>query len=72
MGFTPGNYLLLVEYAGRLFPRGRASISREVASVFARLESDAVWQDRLLKLSDGRRLGRFLAASREPLRAVAE
>jgi len=71
-GFTLGNYLLLVEYTGRLLREGKASISREVAMVFDRLKSDAeAWQARLLKLSRGRLLGRFFAATRERLREVA-
>jgi hypothetical protein len=72
-GFTLGNYLLLVEYTGRLLREGKASISRDLAGIFARLGSDAEsWQARLLKLSEGRLLGRFFAASRARLRAVAE
>lgn len=65
--------MLLVEYTGRLFRHGKASISRELASVFARLGSDAEsWQSRLLKLNGGRLLGRFLSASRNRLRSAAE
>ena len=72
-GFTLGSYLLLVEYTGRLFRHGKASISRELRAVFARLGSDAEsWQARLLKLNEGRLLGRFFATSRERLREVAK
>ncbi|MDR3634654.1 MAG: hypothetical protein P4L84_12685, partial [Isosphaeraceae bacterium] len=72
-GFTLGNYLLLVEHTGRLFREGKASISRELAALFSRLGSDAEsWQSRFLKLSEGRLLGRFFAASRQRLREVAE
>ncbi|MDR3634131.1 MAG: hypothetical protein P4L84_10015 [Isosphaeraceae bacterium] len=72
-GFTLGNYLLLVEYTGRLFRNGKASISRDLAELFVRLGSDAEsWQARLFKLSEGRLLGRFFAASRHRLREVAE
>ncbi len=72
-GFTLGNYLLLVEYTGRLFRRGKASISRELAAVFDRLGSNAEsWQARLLKLSGSRLLGRFFAATRQRLQEVAE
>jgi hypothetical protein len=71
-GFTLGNYLLLVDYTGRLFREGKASISRELSAVFSRLGSDAdSWHARLLKLSKGRLLGRFFAASRARLREVA-
>ncbi len=72
-GFTLGNYLLLVDYSGRLFREGKASISRELSAVFTRLGSDAEsWHSRLLKLNAGRLLGRFFAASRQRLREVAE
>ncbi len=40
-GFSLGNYLLLVDYAGRLFRQGKAVISREVAAIFDRLGSSA-------------------------------
>ncbi len=66
-GFTLGNYLLLVDYSGRLFREGKAALSRR--------NSAACWQSwgalpkvgesRLLKLSEGRLLGRFFAASRQ-------
>ena len=36
-GFSLGSYLLLVEYTGRVFRTGKASISNELASVFERL-----------------------------------
>ena len=71
-GFTLGNYLLLVEYTGRLFREEKASISRKLSAVFTRLGSDAEsWQSRLQKLSEGRLLGRFFASSRARLREVA-
>ncbi len=70
--FSQGNYLLLVEYTGRLFRDGKALISSELAGVFERLGSDAEnWQARLHKLTAGRLLGRFFAASRARLREVA-
>ncbi|MDR3637007.1 MAG: hypothetical protein P4L84_24600 [Isosphaeraceae bacterium] len=72
-GFSLGNYLLLVEHTGRLFRDGKASISQDLAALFVRLGSDAEsWQARLFKLSEGRLLGRFFAASRQRLREVAE
>ena len=72
-GFTLGSYLLLVDYTGRLFREGKASISRELSAVFERLGSSAdSWQARLLKLSAGRLLGRFFASTRQRLREVAE
>jgi hypothetical protein len=48
------------------------TISREVAEIFERLRSSAeTWQVRLEKLSKGRLLGRFFAASRQRLREEA-
>ena len=72
-GFTLGNYLMLVEYTGRLVREGKASISAELADVFQRLSISAeIWQERLKKLHSGRLLGRFLSASRERLTAAAK
>jgi hypothetical protein len=62
----------LPDYAGRLFREGKAAISRELSGIFDRLRSGAEsWWARLEKLSRGRLLGRFFAASRERLRDVA-
>ena len=72
-GFPLGSYLLLVDDTGRMFRAGKASISRELSAVFARLGSSAEsWQARLLKLSAGRLLGRYFASSRLRLREVAK
>ena len=72
-GFSLGSYLMLVDYTGRLFRAGKAAISREVAVIFERLGTTAeTWQARLEKLSEGRLLGRFLAASRQRFREVAQ
>jgi hypothetical protein len=72
-GISLGNYLLLVEYTGRMFREGKAAISGGLARVFERLGSNAEnWQGRLQKLAAGRLLGRFFAASRARLREVAE
>ena len=71
-GFSLGSYLLLVDYTGRLFREGKATISRELSGIFDRLGSSAEsWWARLEKLSRGRLLGRFFAASRDRLREVA-
>jgi len=71
-GFSLGRYLLLVDYTGRLFRDGKATISRELSGIFDRLGSSAEsWWARWEKLRQGRLLGRFFAASRERLRAVA-
>jgi hypothetical protein len=61
-----------VDYRGRLFREGKAMISREVAEIFEPIGTTAeTWLARLAKLSEGRLLGRFLAASRQRLREVA-
>ena len=71
-GFSLGNYLLLVDYTGRLFREGNAAISAELAGILDRLGTTAEsWQARLEKLKAGRLLGRFFAASRARLREAA-
>ena len=70
-GFSLGSYLLLVDYTGRLFRKGKAAISAELAGIFDRLGSSAELAARLEKLRTGRLFGRFFAASRERLREVA-
>ena len=40
-GFSLGNYLLLVDYSGRLFREGKATISRVVAEILERLGRSA-------------------------------
>ncbi len=65
-GFSLGSYLLLVDYTGRLFRTGKATISAELAGIFDRLGSSAEsWRARLEKLRTRRLFGRFFAASRE-------
>jgi hypothetical protein len=72
-GFSLGSYLLLVDYTGRLFRKGKAAISAELAGIFDRLGSSAEsLRVRLEKLRTGRLFGRFFAASRERLREIAE
>lgn len=72
-GFTLGNYLLLVDYTGRLLREGKASINSELAGILERIGSSAeVWQATMQRLSGNRLFGRFIAGSREVLRATAE
>jgi hypothetical protein len=72
-GFSLGNYLLLVDYTGRLFRQGKAVISAELGAILERLGSSAEnWQARLRKLAGGRLLGRFFAATGPRLREVAQ
>jgi hypothetical protein len=72
LGFSLGNYLLLVDYTGRLFREGKTVISAELTGILNRLGTTAESsQARLEKLKSGRLLGRFFAASRERLREAA-
>ena len=72
-GFTLGQYLMLVDYTSRLVRDGKAAVTAEVESIFTRLGSSAEsWGARLLKLSGARLLGRFLSASRDRLREIAQ
>ena len=72
-GFSLGNYLLLVDYTGRLCREGKARMSRELAGILERLGSNAEsWRARLEKLIKGRLFGRFFAATRQRLREVAQ
>ena len=71
-GLSLRNYLLLVDYTGRLFREGKAAISAEVLGILHRIGiSMEDWHARLERLRNGRLLGRFFASSRERLRAVA-
>ena len=63
---------MLVEYTGRMLRDSKASISVEVADVFARLGcTPETWGVRMAKLAGGRLLGRFLSATRDKLRELA-
>ncbi len=64
---------LLVDYTSRLVRDGKAAVTAEVGSIFTRLGSSAEsWGASMLKLSDSRLLGRFLSASRDRLREIAQ
>jgi hypothetical protein len=71
-GFSLGSYIKLVDYTGRIFREGKASISPELAGIFERLGCSAQsWQVQMEKLRGDRLLGRFFAASRAKLREIA-
>ena len=71
-GLSIGNYLILVDYTGRLFREGKARISDELAGILERIGSSAeTWRTRMEKLKTGRWTGRFFATSRTTLRATA-
>jgi len=62
-----------VDYTSRLVRDGKATVSAEVESIITRLGSSAEsWRSRLLKLNGSRLLGRFLAASRDRFRELAQ
>jgi hypothetical protein len=70
---SAGSYVKLVEYTGRLYREGKASISAEVAGIFKRMGSSAHnWQTGMERLCGDRLLGRFFAASALKLREIAE
>jgi hypothetical protein len=72
-GFSLGTYIKLVDYTGRLFRQGKASISAGLAGIVERLGCSAqCWQVRMEKLRGGSLLGRFLATTRAKLREIAE
>jgi hypothetical protein len=72
-GFPLGSYVRLVDYTGRLFRLGKATISAELAGILERLGSNAQsWQLRMEKLRTGRLLGRFFAASQAKLQEIAQ
>ena len=72
VGFSLGQYLMLVEHTGRMLREGKQAISSEVADIFHRLGcTPDAWEVRMYKLSGGRLLGRFLSATRERLRQLA-
>ena len=72
-GFSLGSYVQLVDYTGRLFRQGKASISAELAGIFERHGCSAQnWRNRMERLRDGRLLGRFFATTRARLREIAE
>jgi hypothetical protein len=63
----------LVEYTGRLFRQGKASISAELAGIFERLGSNAQhWRTEMERLYGDRLFGRFFAASAVKLQEIAE
>ena len=69
-GFSLGSYFLLVDFTGRLYRKGKAAISAELAGILDRLGSNAEsWRARLDKLRSGRLFGRFFAASRAAARS---
>jgi hypothetical protein len=68
-----GKSLKLVEYTGRLFRQGKASIAQDLAGIFERLGLSAQrWQHGMEKLRGDRLVGRFFAASRAKLREIAD
>jgi hypothetical protein len=72
VGLSLDDYVRLVKYTSAAWVGEEATISTDVTALFDRLGISAeTWDARLAKLSDGRLLGRFFAASRERLRELA-
>jgi hypothetical protein len=72
-GFSLWSYVKLVDYAGRLYRQGKASISAELAGIFERLGCSAQsWEVRMEKLRGGSLLGPVFATTRAKLRETAE
>ena len=70
-GFPLESYVNLVEYTGRLFRQGKASISAELSGIFDRLNCSAQsWHKRTERLGGDRSLGRFFASTRARLREI--
>jgi hypothetical protein len=72
-GFPLGSYVKPVDYTGRLFRQGKASISAGLATIFVRLGCSAQSrQARQQKLKGDRLVGRFFATTRAKLREISE
>ena len=71
--FSLGSYLQLVDYTSRLVRRGKARLSRDVASLLTRLgTSPEVWEQTLAKMFGRTRpLGVAFAFRRDRLRTAA-
>ena len=69
--FTLGNYLLLIDYTGRLFRKGKARMSDTVREIFDRLDSSIeFWSDKLKKMLTSKQLwGRCFAGSEKGIPA---
>jgi hypothetical protein len=72
-GFPLGSYVKLVEYTGREFRQGKASISAELAGIFERLGCSAEnWHNRMQRLNGDRLQGCFFATTRAKRREIGE
>lgn len=71
--FTLGNYLMLVEYTGRLFRDGKARITANTGDIFQRLQvSSLKWHGEMRRLRGERLTGRFIATSAQKLQAASK
>lgn len=71
-GFTLGNYLLLIEYTGRMHRPGKISLSPDLDSVFGRLGvAPSQWDHQYAQLAKPELTGRFLSSSRQRLKEAA-
>ena len=63
----------LVEYTGRLYRQGKASISAELSGTLERMDSSAQnWQTGKERLCGDRLFGRFVVASAAKFREIAK
>lgn len=73
-GLSLGSYLLLVDWTSRLFRRGKARVSTEVASILDRLGTTGeMWSETMKQLlaTPGKSLGVAFAFHRDRLREAA-
>jgi hypothetical protein len=72
-GFSLGSCVQMVDYTGRLFRHGKATISAELAGIFERLGCGAEnWNQRMQRLNRSGLLGRYFAATRSKLREISK
>jgi len=73
-GFTFGQYLMLVDCMNRSVREGKAQLTKDVQSIFERLEMDAHRSlERVTRLLTSHRFyGSFMSTTRDVLRSVAE
>ncbi len=72
-GYSLSSYFLLVDYTSRLYRKGKAIVSHELAGIFERLgTTPEVWYQRLKQLLDRKHLlGRFFTTDPQRLKKLA-
>ena len=71
--FSLGSYVLLVEFTGRLYRNGKASMSKGIKDVFERIGiCGDNWVERMKKMLSSRDLrGTFFASDQDTIRSLA-